>query len=303
MATTENPNLSMRPPRQCVACGAADARPLFRGLVRCTTCGMVYFPQRCSRTEIEQLYSEDYFHGAEYFDYLADRAAHEANFRARLRVLKRWVPGGKRVFEIGCAYGFFLNLARNFWQVRGCDIAGLPCQHARDRLGLDVVRADFTEVDLGAGAVDAFCLWDAIEHLEDPGDYLARMATALPIGGIVALTTGDIDSWLARLQGPRWRQIHPPTHIWYFSPATLRRTLERFGFEVLWSRHVGMWRSLGQITHSLTSLGRTEPSRLHRFCMRTGLGSRSLWLNTFDLLMVVARRLPASAVPAVRRAA
>jgi len=292
-----------REQRRCVACGGAESTTLFRQLVRCATCGMVYFPKRCSREELEQLYSQDYFHGTEYFDYLADRAAHRANFKTRMRVLRRWLPRGKKLFEVGCAYGLFLDVARESWRVRGCDIAEQPCGYARDKLGLHVDCADFGSLPLRPGDVDAFCLWDAIEHLEDPAHYLARMAEILPQDGILALTTGDIGSLLARIQGPRWRQIHPPTHLWYFSQATLQLALERFGFEQVWSRHVGTWRGLGQITYSLTSLGKSEPSRLHKLCMASGLDSRAVWLNTFDLLMVIARRRAGSVSSAFKEVA
>ncbi|HEX5444302.1 MAG TPA: methyltransferase domain-containing protein, partial [Pirellulales bacterium] len=191
---------------------------------------------------------------------------------------------------------------RERWRVQGCDIAAEACRVAVEQFGLDVRRADFLDVPLKRGEVDGFCLWDTIEHLDAPDQYLAKMAEVLPPGGVVALTTGDIGSWLARKQGERWRQIHPPTHLWYFSEATLRRTLERFGFEVVWSAHIGMSRSLGQIVYSLTSLGKARPSLLHRLCVGSGLARLSLPLNTFDLMMVVARR---SAEPSntVRRSA
>jgi len=276
--------------RSCVACGSDESRPLFRELVTCCQCGMVYFPNWLTREELARLYGPEYFHGAEYFGYLADRGAHEANFRRRVRELARWVPAGGRVFEVGCAYGLFLNLARRRWQVRGCDIAQEACRHARENLGLDVTCADFAELPLSAGEVDAFCMWDTIEHLDDPGRYLARMAELLRPGGILAITTADIGSRLARRQGERWRQIHPPTHIWYFSRATLERTLSRFGFEPVWSRYIGVSRSVGQIVYSLTSLGRPRASWMHRWCMKSGLGRINLWSNTFDLLMMVARR-------------
>ncbi len=276
--------------RNCAGCGGADAAPHFRDLVTCTTCGLVYYPWRLTREEVARLYAEDYFKGSEYFDYLADRAAHEANFRRRLRQLAPWVPEGKQLFEIGCSYGLFLNLARERWPVSGCDVAVEPCRHARQQLGLDVSCTDFLDVPLQQGAVDAFCMWDTIEHLDDLEAYLDRVAELLAPGGILALTTGDLGSLLARWQGPRWRQIHPPTHLWYFSRATLRRTLERFGFEVVSERAVGMARSVGQIVYSLTSLGRPEPSWVHRLCVRSGLARWSVSLNTFDLMMVVARR-------------
>ena len=273
----------------CAACGGRRREPLFRGLCRCADCGMVYYPRRLGAEEAAGLYGDEYFNGDEYFDYVADRRAHRANFRARVRQLSRFLPAGRSVFEVGCSYGFFLDLARARWRVAGCDVAEGPCRYAREELGLPVRCADFAELPLSRGQADAFCMWDTVEHLPDPAGYLARMADLLEPGGLVALTTGDIGSWLARRRGERWRQIHPPTHLWYFSAESMRRTLARFGFEVVCCRHVGMWRSVGQISYSLTG-HRARPSRLHRFVMWSGLGRRCVWLNTFDLMFVVARR-------------
>lgn len=277
-------------PRRCAACGGVRAEPLYRGLVACAGCGLIYYPARLGADEADRLYGDDYFRGAEYDDYLADRATHAANFRRRVRQLARWLPPGRRVYEIGCAYGLFLEEARARWHVAGCDIAAGPCRAARDRLGLDVFCGDFLDAPLAPGAVDAFCLWDTVEHLDAPDAYLARAADLLAPGGLVALTTGDAGSRLARARGPRWRQIHPPTHLWYFSQATMRRALDRFGFDVVWSRHVGVSRSVRQVVYSLTSLGRPSPSRLHRAVAASGLGRWRVYLNTFDLMMVVARR-------------
>ena len=279
--------------RPCLACGSAHATELYRGLVTCCTCGLIYFPRRLSPEQVRQLYGADYFQGQEYLNYLDDRPVHEANFRARARDLARWLPPGKKLFEIGCSYGFFLDVARRSWEVEGCDISPEPCRHAREQLGLNASCADFLDLPLQKGDADAFALWDTIEHLEDPEPYLGRIADLLAPGGLLALTTGDIGSWLARLQGPRWRRIHPPTHLWYFSRATMQRTLNRFGFEMVSFQHVGMARSIGQIVYGLTSLHKPRPALLYRLCVRSGLDKWTVALNTLDLMMVVARRRPA----------
>ena len=46
----------------------------------------------------------------------------------------------------------------------------------------------------------------------------------------LALTTGDIGSVNARLRGHKWRMIHPPTHLHYFSAETMKALLDRHGF-------------------------------------------------------------------------
>ena len=187
-------------------------RALYRDLVLCVSCGLVFFPWKVTREDAAELYDDAYFQGAEYLDYLSDRPVHEANFRRRVRQLKPWVPRGGRLFEVGCSFGLFLNLAREYWTVSGCDIAAGPCQYARDDLGLDVCCADFLDLPLEKGDIDAICLWDTIEHLGTPDLYLERMAERLLPGGIVALTTGDIGSILAHWQGPRGgRSTRRPT--------------------------------------------------------------------------------------------
>jgi hypothetical protein len=133
-------------------------------------------------------------------------------------------------------------------------------------------------------------MWDTIEHLESPDAYLSRIAEVLRPGGVLALTTGDIGSWLARRQGPRWRQIHPPTHLWYFSRETMQRALERFGFEVVHFRRIGVARSIGQIAYSLTSLHRDEPSSIYKWLSRSRIGELGVWINSGDLMLVIARR-------------
>ena len=277
-------------PRRCLTCDNDRTARWHRGLVRCLTCGLIYYPRRLSAEEQATLYGEDYFRGAEYRDYLADRLAHEANFRNRIKQLVRWLPRGRRLFEIGCSYGLFLNLAREHWSVRGCDISSEPCRYAAEKLGVDARHGDFLDSSLEPGMVDAFCMWDTVEHLDDPAAYLGEIARVLPDGGLVALTTGDIGSVLARVQGPRWRQIHPPTHLWYFSRETLRLALARYELDVVWCRRVGVARSIGQTVYSLTSLNRAQPSLLHVLCERTGIGGMTFSLNTRDLIYVIAKR-------------
>ena len=158
------------------------------------------------------------------------------------------------------------------------------------RLGWTFFCGDFRDAPLNRGELDAVCLWDTIEHLTEAESYLARIEELLSPGGLLALTTADIGSRLARWQGPRWRQIHPPTHLWYFSRQTMRRTLDRFGFDLIWFRRVGMHRSLGQIVYALTSLGRPKPSLISACCAKLGLEQLTIYLNTYDTMMVVARR-------------
>lgn len=273
-------------------CDGAALVPHFPGLLRCGACGHVAADMELSAEELSRLYGHDYFHGKEYADYLAEAPALCANFRARLRVLLRHLPPDRRgsLLEIGSAYGLFLDLARReFREVRGIDISEEGVRHAREQLGIDVRQGDFLGLDLQGRQYDAVCLWDTLEHLAAPQLHVARAASLMDRGALLAITTGDIGSLVARFKGPRWRLIHPPTHLHYFSAKSLGRLLDRHGFDLVHLRHVGFSRSIDQIAYFVLVL-RQQRAWAYRAIRSLGIGRLRLYLNLYDIMYVVARR-------------
>ena len=82
--------------------------------------------------------------------------------------------------------------------------------HAPEALNFDARKGDFLSEDFGGRRFDVICMWDTIEHLAKPDEFLARAASLLIPNGLLYLTTGDIGSWNARWRKEAWRQIHPP---------------------------------------------------------------------------------------------
>ncbi len=284
-----------RRPRACLVCdGALHPATRLAPLWECSHCGFVTAGLDLSETDLRRIYGHDYFHGDEYADYTEEADSLRLNFQRRLDTLGRFVVDAhsKSLFEIGCAYGFFLAIARTrFRHTAGIDISPEAVAHARNTLGVDARVADYLEYDLAA-TPDVVCLWDTIEHLRAPHDFIAKAARDIAPGGILAITTGDIGSLNARLRGARWRMIHPPTHLHYFSKNSLRRLLERYGFEVLHVQHPGQSRTLRSILYITLAL-RAGRQNLFRIAERLpGLGI-SVTLNLFDIMYVIARRVPA----------
>jgi SAM-dependent methyltransferase len=275
----------------CLVCEGSYGPSTIPGLVRCRQCGFVSADLQLSHDELAELYSHRYFAGEEYRDYVAERPLIERQFRARLARLQRFVPspGSKRLFEIGAAYGFFLSVARDVFQrVEGIDIAADAAAMARESFGLPVATGDFLDHRVD-GLVDVVCLWDTIEHLARPDLYIQKASAIIKPGGVLALTTGDIESLMARMRGAKWRQIHPPTHLHYFSRATLTRLLERFGFRIKYVGHEGMTRSVDTMAYILLTIKRRRQG-LYRVLKRAHLLDWHLHLNLRDIVFLVAER-------------
>jgi 2-polyprenyl-3-methyl-5-hydroxy-6-metoxy-1,4-benzoquinol methylase len=273
----------------CLVCGGVYHESNLPGLLACRSCHFLTANVRLSRHELTELYSSKYFAGEEYKDYLAERELIEKHFRIRLKTLLQHVrnPSSKRLFEIGSAFGFFLSVAKDhFASATGIDISHDAVEYASNTLGLPVHFGDFLEYRLPE-KVDVICLWDTIEHLQDPHLYLEKAAANLNPGGVIAITTGDIGSWVARFRGGRWRQIHPPTHLHYFSKATLSRLLGKYGFMVRYSKYEGMYRSLDTMAHIILNVKHRQP-KLYSALKKTGLLRWDLYLNLYDIMFVVA---------------
>lgn len=276
---------------ECPICGSRWHPAAVRGLLQCGGCGFVTADLFLSREELEGMYSAAYFQGEEYRDYGAERALFTKHFQLRLATLLRYVPAARRkcLFEIGAAYGFFLDVARgHFDQVGGIDLSRDAAAYAREVVGVCVAAGDFLEYPLD-GAVDAVCMWDTIEHLAHPALYIEKVAAHQRAGGVLAITTGDIGSPLARWRKEKWRQIHPPSHLHYFSQGTLQSLLAKYGYEVCYTGHAGCYRSVDTAAYILLSLRGGRPG-LYRKLKATGLLNWSFYSNFYDILYVIAQK-------------
>jgi len=276
--------------RTCLVCGHAGFSRHLEILLKCTTCGFVTADlDSLPKSNVREIYQGDYFTGGEYLDYRADEAFFKKNFRKRLhRVLKRQSCG--RLLEIGSAYGFFLDLAQSYFEVVGYEVNECAAEHACRSFGIDVRTNDFLQANVNdiGGLVDVTVMWDVIEHLQRPDHFIQHIAELSKPGAWLYVTTGDIGSLVARMRGRKWRMIHPPTHLHYFDRQTLPRLLEKYGFQVVEKRSIGVARSIHQILYSLLVLNCAKTEAYERL-KKIIPGTWGFTVNIFDIIQIAAK--------------
>lgn len=268
-------------------------------IVRCPLCDLVFRAQMPTPEELGAIYNDAYFAsspndqkvgGTGYLDYVADEELHRINARKRLgRLSTHAFPG--RLLDVGCAAGFFLDEARHAgWEPCGIELAPNMAAWARERLGLAVERVPFAAAELEPHGYDAITMWDYIEHSIDPSADLHRSYQLLKPGGILALSTGDIGSFAARLSGSRWHLLTPRHHNFFFQPHTLRRMLEQAQFSVLSLAHGASWYSVEYLVHKLrTMIDRPAVTTITDRLQGGRLGRIRVPVNLWDIMTVVAR--------------
>jgi 2-polyprenyl-3-methyl-5-hydroxy-6-metoxy-1,4-benzoquinol methylase len=286
--------------RACNACGSEGAERFGPAngleLVRCERCRLVYTALRPDPRDVATLYDESYFRNATsgvvgYADYIGDEANLRRTFARRLRRLERFVHPG-RLLDVGCASGFFLDEARKRgWRVEGLDVSPYAAEYTRRRFGAVVHEVDLAGLASPGGVYDLLTMWDVIEHVPDPLGCLRAASSVLRKGGILALATPDVDSVPARVMDGRWIGYKlSREHLYYFSRGTLHRMLAETGFEVLETRYVGKFVSVGFFLERLGSYAVAPAKVLGWLARRFGATNQTLYVNPFDILGVTARR-------------
>ena len=279
----------------CLVCRASPMKlsKKYDRLLECEVCGFITADISITKEEAEVLYGKDYFHGQEYSDYTRDKTILQKNFSHRLKTLGRFLQGyHSSLLEIGCAYGFFLEISRGlFKKVKGIDISADAVEYASETFGVDASAGNFLEME--TNSYDVCCMWDTIEHLSEPDRFIKKISSEISPGGLLAITTSDIGSLNAKLRGKNWRQIHPPTHLHYFSVKTLEKLLDRYGFKTIHISHPGNLINVETALYTMLCLKRDKEKlydRLIRFFRIIRIARLNIPVNFFDFMFIIAQK-------------
>ncbi len=211
-------------------CSALGVRLGFR-IGRCGTCGSVVCLDDVGAEVLAALYGDPGYYTGQRAPYGYDGDLDRNDVQRtpvweRRLVAMAGVTAGRRLLELGPGRGGFLRLAEaRGWQVAAVDpypVAALP-------------GVLFPTIDdaAAAGSYDAICLFDVLEHVQDPGRLLDRVHRLLAAGGCVAIGLPNVDGPSFRSQGVEWCEVKPPEHLSLPSVDGLRRASARAGFDIV----------------------------------------------------------------------
>ena len=286
-------------PRWCPLCALDDAAHVTtegdRRVVRCRRCGLAYLYPRPSPEELRAFYGESYYATADAGQKgFVDYARHETSIRMVARrhigVMGRYTSTG-RLLDVGCAYGYFLDEARQAgWDVTGVEISPQAAAAARDRFGVAVHAGTLEAHAFPDAAFDAVTLWDCLEHTVDPVGMLEEVHRVLRPGGCCFLTLPDASTWVARLLGRHWFGYRKAgEHTLFFTRSTMRAALARVHLLPL-SVGRGVWPCDLEFLAEKFAQYSPAVSRLGQAVLRsTGLGRRVMRFPFIDMLVVAQR--------------
>lgn len=197
-----------------------DDLPQYIEIRECSGCGLVQIPSP----------------PVPYFREVIRAAAFSPDMRDfRLNQFREWIDryqlGGKKIVEIGCGKGEYLELlARSGICATGLEYAPDAVENCQ-QAGL-TVRRGFVESEMQrvpGAPYDAFVTLNFLEHWPDPVGSLRGIAASLDHHGVGLVEVPNFDMILDK--GLYSEFIGD--HLCYFTQRTLSFTLEAAGFDVL----------------------------------------------------------------------
>jgi SAM-dependent methyltransferase len=207
-----------------------------------------------------EIYDDAYYRGQGADPYV-DYESEYRNWRGSVRVLElddlfriaegyfKGAPAGNRRgslhwLDFGCGAGALLKYLRSRETLNGSAIAvtghdvGSYADLLREKDG-------FRILDLGTlsrepdAEYDVISMIEVIEHLPEPLEAMQLVARLLKPGGLLLLTTGNLESAVARRQGLHFPYCVPEIHVSLFNARCLAQLYQRVGLESLPVRYDG----------------------------------------------------------------
>lgn len=151
---------------------------------------------------------------------------------------------GRRVLDIGCGHGGFLDMIRERFDERfGVEIDGARARTSHEH-GHHVARVDLdrTGLPFRGGVFDTVVMLDVLEHVREPLPILQEACRVLRPGGEIFVSTPNIRYWKhvasILLRGTFPRTSDDPSaydggHLHYFTFADVEGLMARAGFREL----------------------------------------------------------------------
>lgn len=203
-----------------------DRYGLTANLVRCVNCRFVYaspLPAADLVALYEGLVDQDYQEGAE------NRTEQMAQLLGKIKKIS---ASYKTLLDVGASTGLLVAEARRQGFVaEGIEPSTWAVAVAERQNGVRLHRGTFPHPDLAGQLFDVIAFVDVIEHVEDPVGLLRAAKEALAPGGLLVVTTPDVDSVAARLLGARWWHYRP-AHVCFFDRQSMGVALAAAGLRL-----------------------------------------------------------------------
>ena len=278
---------------KCKICGNIESKFLYCvndiDMCKCKRCNFVFFNNDESIEKYN--YQCDYFDNNKYKD---TSCQYRENNR-RKKLISKYCGTKVSLVDVGCAAGDFVAFVSETFDAVGYDFAESAIELAKRRYphlaDKYYVCAAENMISEENASYDAVCLWDVIEHIEEPKQVMKTLKTLVKNDGYIFISTPNIGALFAKITKKRWPFMTPPEHMSFFDKKSMCRLIAECDLELVERKSKGKWANVGFIFYKMN---RVMPNIVFRSLFKLfkkGILSKiNIYVPTSDIQYLVLRK-------------
>ena len=208
----------------------------------------------------------DVYDGKSYLSESVDTYAKNIEYRKerfgkeRVKLIKSFLKKeNAKLLDVGCGIGWFLEVAKvNGFEIFGQEFGKELANWTSKRLGIKIWSQPIEELNAEI-KFDVITLFDVIEHVENPLQFLKSCKRLLTDEGIIVVFTPNFDSLAIQIMKEHSNLIGPSAHLVYFNEESIKTLAEKVNMDILYCKTHGI--DLGDLKSYYEWLGENELSK------------------------------------------
>lgn len=217
-------------------------------IVTCLKCDLTYSTKQPKN--FDDVYSKTDYLSKSITSYDKTRKYRIKRFGLeRIKILKKYKKKGN-LLDFGCGIGWFLEGAKNYYNVSGVEFSDSIRQWLFKKLGIKTFK---TLDDIKNEKYDIITAFDVIEHVSNPLDLLKQLKKKLKKNGIILIYTPNKDSLGFKFLKERNNLVCPPNHLTYFNFKSFEYMAKKAKMKIIETQYKGL--DIGDIYAYLNEFG------------------------------------------------
>jgi SAM-dependent methyltransferase len=254
-------------------------------IVKCCKCGLVRSDPIADVRLLEKLYKQS------VFSYEQDVANLQSTYGRYLKKLENYIPEKKRLLEIGCGNGFFLEeaLRQGYQEIKGVEPSEGAISLARPEIKPHITCGTMQSGLFERDYFDVICMFQLFDHVPDPNGFLESCVKVLKPGGFLLSINHNVEAFSAKIMGEK-SPIVDIEHTFLYSPKTMGILFKKYSLKVIESGYVTNHIGFYSLTR-LLPIPKVMKTALLGILKKSRAGSLNLSLPLGNLYIISEREI------------
>lgn len=237
-------------------------------LCKCKTCGFVFAKKIPTHQELLEVYSY-YARNDQISDITLKRYDELFTRFEKYRL-------NNNIIDIGAGDGQLISRAKlHKWNSYATEFDDQSVELCRQK-GVIVHKGKLDAANYEPGFFDVIFSIEVIEHINNPIEEIKNFHKILRKGGLVYVTTPNLNSISHTLLKDKWNIFHYPEHLCYYTPKTIEKLFTQAGFKKVSIETTGF--SPGRFYQSVgTAANETAPRNNNDEALRNKTETKFFW--------------------------